>query len=289
MKALYKHELSSLFTSFVAYIVTAVMVIFAGVFTSYICLKGHMGQFDYVLGNMSFVYVLIVPVLTMRSFAEERRQKTDQLLYSLPLGSVKIVLAKYFALLTVLLIPTVIIGLFPFVIIQYGMLNLAATYAALLGFFFLGASLIAVGLFISSITENQIIAAIITLGILLLNYLLASISTILVSAAAYVSLIGFVVFALLFGLIVFLVTKSWIAGVITGVVLAGAVGVTYLIKPNSYANLLMIVVRESSLFDRFYDFMYEILKIGDLLIFAGVAVVFIVMSIQSLERRRWGE
>ena len=287
MKALYKHEMSSYLTSPIGYIVIALLVMFGGIFTSYVSLKGGSGRFEYVLGNMSFVYIIIIPVLTMRSFAEERRQKTDQLLYSLPLSSVEVVLAKYLAMLTVLLIPIVIVGLFPLILMAYGTVNFVSAYAALGAFYLLGMALIAVGMFISSVTDNQIVAAVITLGLLLLNYFLSSLSRILVSASAEVSLIGFLVLAVLFGLVVFLLTKNWIAAGISSLAAIIAVLVTYFVNRNSYANLLMLAMDESSLFGRMFNFMYETFRLVDAVVFLGVAVVFTVMTVQSLEKRRW--
>lgn len=287
MKALYKHEMSTFLTSPIGYIAVAVMVMFGGVFTSYVCLKGGSGRFEFVLGNMSFVYIIVIPVLTMRSFAEERRQKTDQLLYSLPLSSLEVVLAKYLAMLTVLLVPTVIIGLFPLILANYGTVNFVAAYASLGAFYLLGMALIAVGMFISSVTDNQIVAAIITLGLLLLNYFLSSLSRILVSASATVSFIGFLVLAVLFGLVVFLLTKNWIAAGISALAGVVAVVVTYLTNRNAYANLLMLAMDESSLFGRMFNFMYETFRLVDAVVFFGVAVVFTVMTVQSLEKRRW--
>ena len=287
MKALYKHEMSTFLTSPIGYIAVAVMVMFGGVFTSYVCLKGGSGRFEFVLGNMSFVYIIVIPVLTMRSFAEERRQKTDQLLYSLPLSSLEVVLSKYLAMLTVLLVPTVIIGLFPLILANYGTVNFVAAYASLGAFYLLGMALIAVGMFISSVTDNQIVAAIITLGLLLLNYFLSSLSRILVSASATVSFIGFLVLAVLFGLVVFLLTKNWIATGISALAGVVAVVVTYLTNRNAYANLLMLAMDESSLFGRMFNFMYETFRLVDAVVFFGVAVVFTVMTVQSLEKRRW--
>ena len=287
MKALYKHEMSTFLTSPIGYIAVAVMVMFGGVFTSYVCLKGGSGRFEFVLGNMSFVYIIVIPVLTMRSFAEERRQKTDQLLYSLPLSSLEVVLAKYLAMLTVLLVPTVIIGLVPLILANYGTVNFVAAYASLGAFYLLGMALIAVGMFISSVTDNQIVAAIITLGLLLLNYFLSSLSRILVSASATVSFIGFLVLAVLFGLVVFLLTKNWIAAASSAVAGVIAVVVTYLTNRNAYANLLMLAMDESSLFGRMFNFMYETFRLVDAVVFFGVAVVFTVMTVQSLEKRRW--
>lgn len=94
MKAVFRHELSSYFTNLTGYVFGAFLLLFAGIFTMVYNLKSALTNFEYVLGNMSFVFLVIVPILTMRVLAEERRQKTDQLLYSLPLTMTKVVLGK---------------------------------------------------------------------------------------------------------------------------------------------------------------------------------------------------
>jgi ABC-2 type transport system permease protein len=109
MKAVFKHELSSYFTGLTGYIFGAFLLLFAGIYTMIYNLQQYMlVNFEYVLGEMSFIYLIIVPILTMRILAEERRQKTDQLLYSLPLTMTQVVLGKYFAMLVMLLIPCAI-------------------------------------------------------------------------------------------------------------------------------------------------------------------------------------
>ena len=120
--------------------------------------------------------MVIVPILTMRVIAEERKQKTDQLLYSLPITTTQVVLGKYLALLVVYLIPLAIISLYPLIFSQYGDVYLLTAYGSILAFFILGAALIALGVFISSLTENQGFAAGIGIAVILLNYYSVSLS-----------------------------------------------------------------------------------------------------------------
>ena len=111
------------------------------------------------------ILFLTIPILTMRSIAEDRRQKTDQLLYSLPLSLPKIVLAKYFALLTTAVLPTLVSLLYPLILSLYGTVNFGTTYTALLTQALFIALLCAIGMFISSLTESPAIAAILTLTV----------------------------------------------------------------------------------------------------------------------------
>ena len=150
-------------------------------------LQAATTNFEYVLGSMSFVFLIIVPILTMRVLPEERRQKTDQLLYSLPLSMTQVVVGKYLALLTMFLISLVIISLYPLILTAFGNLNLAAAFSSIAGFFCLGAALIAVGMYISSITESQAVAAGLCFVVMLINYFIADLTS-MASATAFGSL-----------------------------------------------------------------------------------------------------
>ncbi len=119
MKAVFEREFKSYFQNVTGYIFIAFLLLFAGIYTMAINLNNGSPKFEYVLRNMSFIFLIIVPVLTMRVIAEEKRQKTDQLLYALPVSTTKIVLGKYLAKLSVLAIPVAILSLNP-VILSYG-------------------------------------------------------------------------------------------------------------------------------------------------------------------------
>ena len=159
MKAIFERELRSYYTSVSGYVFAAFLLLFAGIYTMSVCLVGGYANFEYVLGNMSFIFLLIVPIITMKTFAEERRQRTDQLLYALPIGMTRVVLGKYLALLAVFAVPMLIIALYPLVLSLYGTLSFRTILVTYIGFLLLGASLLAIGMFISSLTESQPLAA----------------------------------------------------------------------------------------------------------------------------------
>ena len=169
MNAVFRHEVSSHFHSLSAYVFGAFLLLFGGVYTMVMNLNNLLTNFEFVMGNMAFIFLIIVPILTMRVLAEERRQKTDQLLYSLPISMTDVVLGKFGALLVMLLIPLAIIALYPVVLSAFGNIHFPTAYGAMLGFFLLGAALIAIGLFISSITESQAVAAGLCFVVMLLN------------------------------------------------------------------------------------------------------------------------
>ena len=176
MKAILERELTSYFNTMTGYAFSAFLLLFAGIYTMSICLTQYYANFEYVLGNMAFIFMLIVPILTMKVFAEERNKRTDQLLYSLPLSMGKIVLGKYIALLGVLAVPSILIGCIPVWLSRYGQFEFSIVYATFFGFILLGAALLAIGMFISSLTESQPIAAALSFVVLLINYLIPNLS-----------------------------------------------------------------------------------------------------------------
>ncbi len=159
MTAVLKHELKSYFHSLTAYVFGAFLLVFVGIGAMIYNIQESVANFEYVLSFVSIVFVVIVPVLTMRVVAEEKKQKTDQLLYSLPITTTEVIVGKFLALLVVYMIPLCIIAFYPLIFAQFGEVYLLTAYGSLLAFCILGAALISVGIFISSLTENQGFAA----------------------------------------------------------------------------------------------------------------------------------
>lgn len=177
MAAIFKREFRSYFNSVTGYAFAAFLLVFTGIYTMGVCLTGGYANYEYVLGNMAFIFLLIVPIVTMKVFAEEKKQKTDRLLYALPLSMTRIVLGKYLALLAVFAVPMVLVSVYPLILTMYGTLNLKVVYGTVAGFMLLGAALLSVGVFISSLTESQPLAGGLTFLVLLLNYLSSSIAS----------------------------------------------------------------------------------------------------------------
>ena len=160
MIAIFKREFKSYFINMSGYVFIGVLWLFSGIFATALNLIGQYAAYEYALSNLVTVLMLIVPILTMRSMSEDRRAKTDMLLYSLPVSSTEVILGKYFAMLAVWGVACLGMGATPVILGMFGAVNFASAYGALLGFFLLGAALIAVCTFVSSLTENQLIAAI---------------------------------------------------------------------------------------------------------------------------------
>ena len=120
MISIFKKEFRSYMNNVTGSVFIAFLLLFAGLYTTAINLRGGYTSFEYVLSNITIVFLLLAPLLGMRSFAEEKRSKTDQLLYSLPMSVTQIVLGKYFAMLAVFAIPVLIMGLFPVILSLFG-------------------------------------------------------------------------------------------------------------------------------------------------------------------------
>lgn len=288
MRAIFRHEIRSYFTNVSGYVFGAFLLLFAGIYSMVYNLKSGITNFEYVLGGMSFVFLVIVPILTMRVLAEERRLKTDQLLYSLPLTMTKVVLGKYLALLAVFAVPVAIVCVYPLVLSAYGSVHLPAAYSAIVGFFFLGAALIAIGTFISSVTESQAVAAGLCFVVMLVNYFLSSLAG-YVSTTAGASFAALTVIVILLVVIVRLMTKSSGAAIGTGAMLEAGLFAVYFIDSTRFEGLFPSIIEKLSLFERFYTFIDGIFDVTALVYFVSVAALFLFLSVQSMEKRRWSE
>ena len=171
MTAIYKRELSSYFNSMIGYVFVAVLIFFTGIYFMAYNLYNGLPQFSYTLYSLMSILLITIPILTMKSMAEERHSRTDQLLLTSPVTLTGVVLGKYFAMVTVFLIPVALMAFCPLIIAMNGEARLLSDYAALFAFFLMGCVFLAIGMFLSSLTESQIISAVSTFAVLLILYL----------------------------------------------------------------------------------------------------------------------
>ena len=286
MIAIFKREFKSYFINMSGYVFLGVIWLFSGIFSTALNFIGQYASYEYVLSNLMTVLMLIVPILTMRSMAEDRRAKTDMLLYSLPISSAQIVLGKYLAMLAVYGIACGGMSLTPIVIGMYGEVNFASAFGAILGFFLLGAALIAVCTFVSSLTENQLIAAISGIASSLGLYLLGSLVG-MIPASAIASFICFIVLAIVLSAIVYLLTRSYIITAVVGGVTIIPLSVAYFINSEMFASAFPKALEYLALFDRFYNFLGGIFDVGAIVYYISFAVFFIFLTVQSFDKRRW--
>ena len=255
MKAVLKHELSGYFHSLTAYVFGAFLLVFVGIGSMLYNIQQAVANFEYVLGFISLIFVGLVPILTMRVLAEERKQRTDQLLYSLPITTTDIILGKYLALLVVFLIPLVIVAFYPLIFAKFGDVYLLTSYGSLIAFFIMGAALIAIGMYISSSVIGSIIAL--------------------------------VVLILIVGLIIKILTKNDAVAAGVGAVLLIAVAVIYFVKKSVFEGLLPNIMKTLSLFERFYTFVNGVFDMTVIVFYLSVIVFFLFLCVQSLEKRRY--
>ncbi len=286
MLAIYKKELRSFFNNMTGYIFIAFILVIAGIYTAANCLKGMSPDFEFVLASLSFVLLLCVPILTMRSLAEERRSKTDQLLYSLPMKVSAVVLGKYLAMLTVFLIPTGVMMLYPFILAMFGSVPFLTIYSAFIGFILLGAALIAVGMFMSALTESQLISAVISFASLLVIYLMSSLAS-MVPTTALASLLCFTALILVIAFIVYSMTHDVYAAISAGAILEIILLAVFIFKRTALEGAFPNVMRSLAMFDRFNNFALGIFDVTAIIYYLTVVVVFVFLSIQAVEKRRW--
>ena len=176
MSAIIKRELSSYFNSAIGYIVLAVFYFFSGLFFYMYCLLSNTTSMSYVFLSMLMIVMLTVPIITMRSFSEEKKQKTDQALLTAPVSLTEIVLGKFFGAFLLYCLCNAIFILYAIILATYAAPDWAVFLTTMLGMLLMGGALIAIDLFISALTESQIIAAVLSIGVGLLIYMLDSLS-----------------------------------------------------------------------------------------------------------------
>ena len=286
MTAVFKHELRSYFHSLTAYVFGAFLLLVVGFGAMFYNIQAAVSNFEYVLSFSSLVFVVIVPILTMRVIAEERRQKTDQLLYSLPITTTQVILGKYLALLVVYLVPLCVISLYPLIFAQFGEVYLLTSYGSILAFFILGAALIAIGVFLSSLTENQGFAAGMGVAVILLNYYSVSLAE-YTSSTAFGSLVALYVLTALLGLVIRYLTRNDTLAYGVSLVLIAGLAAAYFLDSTRFEGLLPRLMEQLSLFDRFTGFVNGVFDLASIVYYLSVAGFFLFLSVQSLEKRRY--
>ncbi len=286
MGAIFRHELRNYFHSLTAYVFGTFLLAVVGLGSVLYNLQAAVSNFEFVLSFASIIFVVIVPILTMRTMAEERRQRTDQLLYSLPITTTQVVLGKYLALLVVYLIPLAVISLYPLLFSQFGDVYLPTSYGSLFAFFLMGAALLAVGMFLSSLTDNQGFAAGIGVAAILLNYYSVSLAE-YTSSTAMGSLIALYVIALLLGVVIHNLTRNENLAYGVTLVLITALSVAYFVNSSAFEGLLPDIMTKLSLFRQFNSFVNGAFDLTAIVYYVSVMGFFLFLSVQSMEKRRY--
>lgn len=287
MRAIYKRELKSYFHSMIGYVFIAFLIAFTGVYFMAYNLNYGYPYFSYVLSGVLIVFIVAIPVLTMRSFAEERKSKTDQMLLTAPVSLFEVVMGKYMAMVSILAVPCLVYLIFPLIIKTQGTAYILEDYMAIFIFFLLGCTYLSIGMFISSLTESQIIAAIASFGILMLQYLWNGLLDMLPTSALS-NMIGVLALFTLLILIIWHMTENVvIAGGLEVIALIGCI-VTYAVKSSLYESAL------NTFFSKFYlagtldDIISNhLVDVSGIIMYLSLTVVFIYLTMQMIQKRRW--
>ena len=286
MTAIYKRELKSYLTSMVGYLFIFFILVLTGIYFSAYQLSAAYPKFEYTLSAVTFVFLIGVPILTMRVLAEERKQKTDQLLLTAPVSVGNIVIGKYLALVTVYAIPILVMCTYPLIMSKFGTVAFGSAYTAILGFFLLGCANIAIGVFMSALTESQVIAAVLTFVLLFAFYMMNGISSFF-SKTSMSTCVTFGLLILAAAIILYTMIKNALISAIAAVIGEVILVVIYVVKSSVFEGGIQKVLNIFNLSGHFDNFTSNIFDIKGIVYFLSVIAVCLFLTMQSISNRRW--
>ena len=287
MLAIYKRELKSYFQSMVGPVFVAFLIAFTGIYFMAYNMTAGYPYFSYTLSGSLIVFIVGIPLITMRSFSEERKNKTDQMLLTAPVSLGEVVLGKYLAMATVIAMPNVIFCVFPLIIKSQGTAYLTVDYLSILVFFLLGCVYAAIGMFLSALTESQTIAFISTFGVLLLLYLWDGILSMLPSSAVS-GLAGVLILLTAVAVYIWRMTDNMVLS--GGIELIGVIAgiVIYIVKSEVYENLLSNLLGKLAIANVFTGITSNnIVDITGIALYLSLIAVFVFLTVQAVQKRRW--
>ncbi|OPJ58991.1 ABC transporter permease [Clostridium oryzae] len=286
MGAILIKELKSYFHSATAYIFMGVFLFFSGIFYALNNVIYASPDYASVLSSYNFVFLLIVPILTMKIFAEETKTRTDQLLLTSPQSIGGIVMGKFLAPVLLYAVTLLITVLYPLILSMFGSLSVKTIVCAYIGLFLMGSCFISIGVFVSSLTENVVSAAVGTFAILLCLWLVDSVTSTVPNS--YKAGIVFAIAAvLIISLIIYNATKNIIVS--AGVFLVGAIGIAVaaIEKKTLFEGLIAKSLGWISLIKRNDNFSMGILSVNSIVYFISFMFIFVYLTMRIIEKRRW--
>ncbi|MDE0447986.1 MAG: ABC-2 transporter permease [Spirochaetaceae bacterium] len=286
MIAVFLRELRSYYFSPIGYIFMGFFLLLAGFFFATDNVLRSNPQFQGVLSSIIFVFLVIVPILTMRLFADEKRQRTDQLLLTVPVSVTGIVLGKYLAAVAVFLFTLLVTVLYPITMSFFGRLPGWEILGGYVGFFLLGCTFIAVGMLMSSLTDNQVISAVATFAALLLMWIID-----FVQNGVPAGTVPGIVFASCLGALVvlwvYLATRNLAISIATLLILAALVVVAAVSVEGFYETFIIDFLAWFSLTSRFQRFMGGVLALSPIVYYVSFSTVLVFLTVRVIERNRW--
>lgn len=290
MRAIYKRELKAYFTSMQVYIYLALFVCITGIFyfVSDI-IYGYNDFASFVLSNfnyMIFIYAIVIPILTMRLFAEEKKYKTDQLLLTAPVSIWEIVIGKYLACVTVFVIGLALITIFPIIIAMNGTLPMGSTISGYIGVLLLALCMMAIGTLISSLTEEPVIAVIVSAAVGFLVLFFPSLVSFLPNGRV-ATLIFCMIIVIGIAVLFYIDTKKlWIAGIALFVGTGITTGL-YFWQKEWFTYGLTTCLNWLSIEKRYEEFLNGMLNLSSMVYLLTVIGVCLFLTTQVIAKRRW--
>ncbi len=286
MTAIYKKELRAYFNSIIGWLFIAFFLVFVGIYFFLYNLYSGYTDFGYTLSSITIVFIFLIPMVTMRLMAEEKKQKTDQLLLTAPVSVEHIILGKYLATVTLFGIVMLICCVYPIIMSFFGDVNMVITYSCMFAFFLMGCTYLAIGLFISSLTESQAFAAVLTFVVVFLTCLMDGIAG-LFSTSARTSWFFFAFFLFIVGAITWITMKS--EAVTGGFLLISEVALllVYLFKSEWLEGAIAKVFSWCSIVSRYDDFVNGIFNVSSIVYYISMIVLFNFLTVQAIKKRRW--
>ncbi|NLI61604.1 MAG: ABC transporter permease [Clostridiales bacterium] len=287
MLAVYKRELRAYFTSSTGFIFMGFFLLLAGFFFAMTNIFRASPNYNAVLGEITFIFLIVVPVLTMRLMPDDKRQRTDQLLLTSPLSLSGIVLGKYFAAVTVFVLTLLITCLYPIIMSFFGNIAVWEIMGGYVGFLLLGSAFISIGLFVSSLTDNQVISAVTTFTALLfmwiLDWVVQGLPTDRVSGIIFAAIL-----AVAAGAFVYFNTKNIYVGIATTLVGAAIIVAAYFFADTYFFDGIIVRVFEwFSLLKRYEEFQLGVLSLGPIVYYITFSAAFVFLTVRVLESKRW--
>ena len=289
MKAIFKREFRSSFSGMMGWLLTAFLTAASALYFFANNLGFGLPDFGYyTLYQTLFVLLVYVPVLAMRSFAEEKHSRTDQLLLTSPVSVWSIVLGKFLAMCAVFALPCLVDIVLILVLRVLGCTNIAllSNFSSLLCYYLVGCAAIAICEFLSSLTENQIIAAVLGFGALLLAYLMPGLQS-LFSAGSVMALVVFTVLAAVAAFCAGLRSRSFTLGCLLFAALAVGIAVLFTVRSAWLTTAFSSVLGGLALFQPFEDFVNGSFSVPALVYYISAAGLFLFFTAQGIEKRRW--
>lgn len=286
MLAIFNKELKSYFNSAGGYIFMGIFLLLAGLFFALSNVINSSPEYNSVLSSLNFVFLLIVPVITMKIIAEESKSRTDQLLLTSPQTITGIVVGKYLAAVALFLVTLLITVLYPLILSMFGDLAALEILASYVGFFLMGCCFIAVGVFISSLTDNQVVAAVGTFGALLLIWILNWIKSGLPTGRSS-GIVFAIILALAISAIIYFTTKNIFVGGATALLGGAIILAVFLVKKELFEGFISKFFGWFSLIDRNSMFSMGVLDLNSVVYYLSFSFVFVFLTIRMIEKRRW--